>query len=191
MNSVLVLKSKPPAIPVSFQLQVGTFILGRSSRCDFVVKDETISRRHAEIVQTQRATTVRDLGSRNGTHIENKCVRSGDVTEGQHVRFGSITFVVTAFLAQQEGVFSDSEVETTSCKIPDQAMGRLRSTLSKAQRRVLDLLLQGLGEKKIAAKLNLSSTTIHNHIQAIYRASNVHSRAELLVQLLTERKPNN
>lgn len=183
MNAILALQSESSLIATTrFHLVIGTFILGRSSKCDLVVKHETISRCHAEIVLTRRETTVRDLGSRNGTFIDNKPVLTGEMQAGQNVRFGSIAFLLKSIQTGNDD--PDSEEETARCARADPSVGVSHPPLSRAQSRVLDLILQGLGEKKVAAQLNLSATTIHNHIQAIYRAFNVHSRSELLVRLL-------
>jgi len=56
-------------------------------------------------------------------------------------------------------------------------------TLTPRQREVLQLLLDGLGEKEIAAKLMISRHTVHNHIKALHRAYGVASRGELLARL--------
>jgi pSer/pThr/pTyr-binding forkhead associated (FHA) protein len=160
-------------------LAEGTFVLGRSSKCHFVVKHDVISRRHAEITVTKDHVDVVDLGSRNGTFIGKDRVSQGAIVIGQRVRFGTISFLLAA--AKTESSEVDSEVETAPGSELPAALGL---ELSKAQCRVLNLLMQGLPEKKIAAQLHLSSTTIHNHTQAIYRAFKVHSRAELLVCIL-------
>lgn len=165
----------------SFMLSEGTYVLGRSSKCNFVVKHDVISRRHAEITVTKTGVTVLDLGSRNGIFIGKDRVLSGPVLIGQQVSFGNVSFVLTLAKPEPTDSDSNSEIETARCS---DAPVVLAKDLSKAQRRVLNLLMQGLAEKKIAAQLHLSSTTIHNHVQAIYRAFKVHSRAELLVSLL-------
>jgi DNA-binding CsgD family transcriptional regulator len=60
--------------------------------------------------------------------------------------------------------------------------------LSEAQRRVLEHLLDGLGEQEVAAKLNLSPFTVHNHVKAIYKKLDVNTRAELLAMFVAEEK---
>jgi DNA-binding CsgD family transcriptional regulator len=181
MNANLALQSNSAFFPAtSFFLSSGTFILGRSSKCDLVVKHDTVSRRHAEIAVKQDAISVRDLGSRNGIIIANKRVLTETVRPGQSVKFGSVAFMLA--LAEEANDESDSE-ETAENAKPDLPLDLTRYLSSKAQRRVLELLLEGLAEKKVAARLNLSSTTVHNHIQAIYRILKVHSRPELLAQL--------
>ena len=61
--------------------------------------------------------------------------------------------------------------------------------LSVAQLRVYRLLVDGLSEKRIASRLQISPCTVHNHIGAIYLAFGVHSRAELLVRALSGKAP--
>jgi DNA-binding CsgD family transcriptional regulator len=189
MNDGLAIQSQSRLIPPArFALTLGKLVLGRSSKCDLVVKHETISRRHAEIIVTRQGTTVRDLGSRNGVFIDSKRVLTGTLQLGQHVTFGNVGFVTTS---AETGLFeSDSEIETVGCDKPELPLAT-QADLSRAKRRVLDLLLQGLSEKQIAARLHLSSTTIHNHIQAIYRVFKVHTRSELLVRLLAKNDDQN
>jgi pSer/pThr/pTyr-binding forkhead associated (FHA) protein len=182
MNARLVLRSdSPQKPPLSFFIRAGTFILGRSSTCDLVVKDGTVSRRHAQIVMTPAVISVQDLDSRNGTFIGERKVTAGLIRKGEFVRFGKVQFAVASL---EENAEASSEVETTNCKAAGSRPYADNSVLSKAQLRVLDLLLQGLAEKQVAAGLKISFATVHNHTKAIYRAFKVHSRSELLVLLL-------
>jgi DNA-binding CsgD family transcriptional regulator len=62
-----------------------------------------------------------------------------------------------------------------------------RHRLSPRLRQTLTLLLSGLREKEIAAKLDLHPTTVHDYVRAVYRAYRVHGRAELMALFLTRR----
>ena len=184
MNAVLILQSESRRSPTtSLFLVTGSFILGRSSKCDLVVRNDTVSRRHVEIVVSQGKVTVRDLDSRNGTFIDDMRVQTATVQEGQYVRFGKVSFLLTN--AEKE---VNSEEATAQ---GDSSIARLdppHAYLSRAQRRVLSELREGLGEKQIARRLNLSQTTVHNHVQAIYRIFNVHSRSELFAHFLKQNR---
>jgi pSer/pThr/pTyr-binding forkhead associated (FHA) protein len=161
-----------------FNLDTGEFVLGRSSTCDLVVHNSTVSRRHARIGVTNGSITVTDLGSLNGTYVDGEQIRAvREVAEGQTLRFGSVSFLVST--NQVCGSEFDSALETDKC---DQlADGRSCSpALSQAQTRVLEQLLGGFGEKQIAARLCISRYTVHNHVRAIFQSFHVHSRAELL-----------
>lgn len=52
------------------QLQLeGEMIIGRGADCDLVVADERLSRKHAKLVVADNTITVEDLGSTNGTFV--------------------------------------------------------------------------------------------------------------------------
>ena len=168
-----ILHNQSPSLPFAdFQVSDGSFVLGRSSRSDLVVKHISVSRRHAKIEVTGRCINVEDLQSRNGTYVNEKPVKRSKIDIGQYLRFGVVAFLLTADSARDE---SDSEHATGNNKTISDS-GAIQIT--KAQRRVFNLLPTGLPEKTIAAPLNLSQCTVHNHVEAIYRILLVHSRAE-------------
>ena len=180
MSDRLLLQPESPRLS-PFPLETGVYILGRSSKCDLVLRNDTVSRRHAEI--TVRGTTliVRDLGSSNGTFIEGRRVVEGSIRLRQLVRFGGVSFLLVALAETDEKpVETDSDNETAKSPTEESPEEFARARLSKAQRRVFVMLLKGLSERQIAAQLKLSPTTVHNHTQAIYRVFNVHSRSKLL-----------
>jgi DNA-binding CsgD family transcriptional regulator len=168
-----------------FKLTAGRFVLGRSLECDFVVMDETVSRRHAEITVAAGCVRVRDLESRNGTFLNDSRINECVVSPGQIVRFGDVTFALS--MPRPDFQQPEAEEETASCASADQKIDFDRTKFSVAECRVLDLLLSGLAEKEIATQLHLSQHTVHNHVRAIYRIVEVHSRAELLARFI--RKP--
>jgi pSer/pThr/pTyr-binding forkhead associated (FHA) protein len=161
-----------------FNLEAGEFILGRSSSCDFVVHDPSVSRRHAKITVREDSITVADLGSLNGTYLDEWQVQAvSEVAEGQILRFGSLSFRLSNTQACEAEL--DSALETERCN--ELADGRPGSpALSQAQTRVLEQLLGGFAEKQVASRLCLSQHTVHNHVRAIFKTFGVHSRAELL-----------
>jgi hypothetical protein len=61
-----------------------SFVIGRHPTCDLQIKDGVISRRHAEVLRTERGWFIKDLGSTSGIHykgmqIDNKRIEEGDV----------------------------------------------------------------------------------------------------------------
>jgi two-component system cell cycle response regulator len=44
-----------------FSLDQATLIIGRSSKCDIQVDQESVSRNHARIVRTGKSIAIRDL----------------------------------------------------------------------------------------------------------------------------------
>jgi DNA-binding CsgD family transcriptional regulator len=56
--------------------------------------------------------------------------------------------------------------------------------LSPRLRQTLACLLEGDGEKQVAARLRLSRATVHQYVTALYRHFNVKSRAQLLARAI-------
>lgn len=168
---------------LSFILPNNRATLGRSSECDLLIPDNTISRRHAEFFTADAVFFVRDLGSRNGTFINDQTIQSERIQIGQRVRFGRVPFVVMSIIPSRE---LDSEIETPPFReVVDE---EVEDSVSPAQARVLEMVLQGLSEKQIAAGLHLSQHTVHNHLRALFRAHGVHSRSELICRALSNRR---
>jgi adenylate cyclase len=71
-----------------------TLVVGRSPACDAPVIDGTVSRRHAELVADEAGGEVRDLGSSNGTYVNDARVERAALAAGDVVRFGKVRFRV-------------------------------------------------------------------------------------------------
>lgn len=171
----------------NFPLEPGTYVAGRSTKCHLVIADHTISRRHAEITVVDQNVTVRDLRSRNGVFIDKTRVQSSLLLPGQFLRLGRIVFLLA-----REGTPAwdvDSATETADHKeLEGKTIAEhVAMQLTPAQIGVVLLLQDGRSEKDIAACLNLSPHTVHNHIREIYRTLGVHKQSELVALLLKER----
>ena len=68
------------------------------------------------------------------------------------------------------------------------AAGNGNNSMPDRQRSTLDLLLDGKSEKEVAARLDISPHTVHNHVKEIYKRMNVNSRPELLALFVSESK---
>jgi DNA-binding NarL/FixJ family response regulator len=55
-------------------------------------------------------------------------------------------------------------------------------SLTRRQREILYLLVEGVRVKQIAARLTLSETTVRNHIRAILRELGAHSQLEAVAR---------
>jgi hypothetical protein len=70
-------------------LEGGRITLGRSSGCQLVLGDATVSRRHAALVVRDRAWRIVDLGSSNGTWVNGRRVVEAEVHPGDELRLGA------------------------------------------------------------------------------------------------------
>lgn len=71
--------------------------LGRTAGADFVAADQAISRRHAEFAYRDGQWTVKDLGSSNGTFINEVRIReASSLYAGDQIRCGSTVMLFEA-----------------------------------------------------------------------------------------------
>ncbi len=61
---------------------------------------------------------------------------------------------------------------------------KLKTSLTKREEQILELLSKGFLYKEIAGQLTLSTDTVHNHLRKIYEKLQVHSRTEAVVKFL-------
>ena len=94
----------------SLELAAGGYLVGRSSNCQLVINDLTVSRRHAQIVVSGSKISVTDLGSQNGTYVDDRRIQSSVIQDGQTVRFGRVCFSLER--QSQAFVEADSDPST-------------------------------------------------------------------------------
>jgi FHA domain-containing protein len=85
-----------PADPDSrlFTLTKSECSIGSDESNDLVIRDNTVSRRHATIRRRRRRWELIDLGSTNGTFVDNSRISgSAFLRDGQDVRFGGARLV--------------------------------------------------------------------------------------------------
>ncbi|MGA8277145.1 MAG: FHA domain-containing protein [Rhodanobacteraceae bacterium] len=75
---------------------VGSVIIGRQSACDITVPSEEISRRHVRLSAGMDGVAVEDLGSANGTYINDKRVQSGLLRPGDELRLDTVRFLLAS-----------------------------------------------------------------------------------------------
>jgi predicted component of type VI protein secretion system len=82
----------------------GPAVLGRSADCDFSVHDIMLSRRHCRFTPVDGTWMVIDLGSRNGTVVQDRAIEERLLKTGDVVRVGKtkITFRAEAFVPAKE-----------------------------------------------------------------------------------------
>ncbi len=71
-----------------FVLDEGTTRAGRHPDSDIFFDDVTVSRRHAEFVTEEGRTTVRDVGSLNGTYVNRERIEESRLASGDEVQIG-------------------------------------------------------------------------------------------------------
>ena len=101
-----------------FPLREGkSYIAGRSDEAHLVIREDTVSRKHARFYFARGRTWVRDLGSKNGTHVNGRQIRVHRLTEGDRLAIGAHLYRVAL-------VSADSVAERTP---PEESSGRSMS----------------------------------------------------------------
>ena len=187
---VQIIHWEPPCTvsPRHVFLAGGSLLVGRSTRCQLMIDDRSVSRQHAEIVLTKDRVTLRDLGSTNGTYVNKDRVQACELHHGMRLQFGKIAFLLTIMETRPAGWGSDQD--TGEWKVEAIAQQRLRDILhlmqvqlSDAELAVLEHLAHGVSDKVIAERLNVSLHTVQTHNKSIFKKMDVHTRAQLICRL--------
>ncbi len=75
-----------------YEIPEGSTILGRSTRADICVNEESVSRKHAVIENDGQELLIRDLDSTNGTRINDRLVTERILRDGDQMRVGRTIF---------------------------------------------------------------------------------------------------
>ena len=87
-----------PAGGAIIALRAGLHIIGRGPGVDLALPDPDVSRRHASLTVTPGGVTVHDLGSANGTYVDDLPVTEdgAELVAGQQLRCGSCVLALAA-----------------------------------------------------------------------------------------------
>ena len=77
-----------------FPIGAGTTVIGRKEDCTIRVPVREVSRHHLELRTTEAGVHFKDLGSANGTYINNKRAAKGKLSAGDHLIVGPVVFTV-------------------------------------------------------------------------------------------------
>ncbi len=69
-------------------------LLGRDSSCDITIPGTHLSRRHAELAIEGHKLLIRDLGSANGTYVNDERITETELKPGDSIRFDVLQFRV-------------------------------------------------------------------------------------------------
>jgi hypothetical protein len=82
------LRPRALGLPPAQELEQARLVIGRSSGCQLVLADDTVSRRHAELFLEEGRWLLRDLGSSNGTWLNGRRVVEAEVRPGDVLHLG-------------------------------------------------------------------------------------------------------
>jgi hypothetical protein len=88
--------TSPDVEAVTFDLQEGIQHVGKGRDCEVCIIHDSISRMHCRITVNKSAVALLDLGSTNGTYINDEIITEKVAVPGDKVTFGSVTCVLSA-----------------------------------------------------------------------------------------------
>lgn len=97
-SSALLIVRRGPNAGARFLLNADSVTAGRSPKSDIFLDDVTVSRAHATFERTHEGFSVRDMGSLNGTYVNNELVEHTQLHTNDEVRIGryQLTFFASA-----------------------------------------------------------------------------------------------
>jgi pSer/pThr/pTyr-binding forkhead associated (FHA) protein len=93
-------------------------VIGRQPDCDIPIPAEEVSRHHARLKVTADGVLVEDMGSANGTYINDKRTQSGLLKPGEELRLDTVRFllITPGMDARQQSAGPRSEPEARAAK---------------------------------------------------------------------------
>lgn len=85
---------KDNGVVKDFPIALGQTVIGRREDCDLRIPLKEISRKHALLMVGDKNVSIRDLGSANGTYINNQRVSEHQLSPGDHIVVGPVVFTV-------------------------------------------------------------------------------------------------
>ena len=73
-------------------LDAPSILIGRSNTSDIQIDQESVSRNHAKILNTGKSVLLRDLGSTNGTYVNDDLVDEHMLRDGDLIKVGRTIF---------------------------------------------------------------------------------------------------
>ncbi len=134
-------------------------VMGRDAQCDIPIDDPSTSRRHARFIPTPEGYAVEDLGSKNGTLVNDESCTRRDLCDGDRVTLGSVVAVY-----QEE-----SRTSTTSVVLKDD-MTESRATRYLSRDQELNISQQRL---RLIYELSERLTTLQSREHLLETAMDV------------------
>src|SRR6478609_8011553 len=75
-----------------FNLDSANIVVGRSSKSEIQIDQESVSRNHAKIMNTGKSIILRDLGSTNGTYVNDQLIDEYVLKDGDFIKIGRTIF---------------------------------------------------------------------------------------------------
>jgi pSer/pThr/pTyr-binding forkhead associated (FHA) protein len=97
---------------------LGPMTVGRASECNLRLDEQGMSRKHARMIPTADGVQIEDLGSTNGSYINDRRVLRGEAKAGDEIGFDTLRFRLVSSepldRSEEQGMPSDHEARQLS-----------------------------------------------------------------------------
>ena len=84
----------PLVLALDWTTGEGELVIGRGSRCDIALTNDSVSREHAKLIFRDGTWIIQDLGSTNGTIVNDEDIGRSQLHPGDRVRLGDQLLVI-------------------------------------------------------------------------------------------------
>jgi DNA-binding NarL/FixJ family response regulator len=148
--------------------------VGRSKQSDLTLDDPLVSRLHAIFMRRGDVVLLEDLGSHNGTYVNNERLHQlRQLHHGDQIAIGS-----------SRSMFEDPSIITEDNTVVSEPTAFAAQTFTQRQLQVLRLLARGLPNKQIAERLFVSERTVKAYLSSIFEKLQVQNRSGAITAAL-------
>lgn len=156
------------------ELDAEELTVGRSAQNDLVLDDPLVSRLHAILMRRGDVILLEDLGSHNGTYVNNERLHTiRQLHHGDTIVMGS-----------SRALFEDPSVITEETTLVAEPTAFAAQTFTQRQLQVLRLLARGLSNKQIAERLFVSERTVKAYLSSVFEKLQVQNRSGAITAAL-------
>lgn len=90
-----------------FPLEEGSVVIGRGSEADIQVDAQGVSKKHFRVTTTESSCYIEDLGSSNGTFLNEKLIQGASVKSGDKITLPNVIFQVV--FVKEKAVYVENQ----------------------------------------------------------------------------------
>lgn len=166
-----------------FDLSEPVYTVGRDSSSQMRLHDTEVSRRHAEFRKTGKTYRLVDMGSANGTFVNNEQIKEVELRQGDHIRIGQSILVFSAGRTELHGVSDLADRISMIARQDDELSSNIVKTIGEAEgSRILSRPDQAGGPWLKGALANLA--VMYETIQAVSHILDLDQLLERIMELI-------
>ncbi len=149
--------------PKEYELIKSEIVLGRDDGVDIVIATPAVSRRHARLMMQENAYVIEDLGSSNGTFVnEDRLIGRRALKHGDQVRLGqAITLTFQSLIVGKE---ADQTAVRSAVVTPAAPSHVMQTTIGEE----IELPAASAGPRRLIVTVAGGSTQTHSLTQSTY-----------------------